>query len=114
MSSHPLSPLPANPLLRLLAINAAGGAVAALLVVAGLYLLDVGGLQRLSAASTQPLLPVLMLAAAFIVTFASAAMGGAVMLLPGDWASGDRGHGRRAATLRPVPQRVPASRGRHR
>lgn len=108
--------LNANPLLRLLAVNAAGGTAAALILVAGLYWLDVAGLQRLSAGSSHPWLPVAMLAVAFVITFASAAMGAAIMLLQQE--AGPTGRGQRhpvgGRTLQPVPVRVQARRLRSR
>lgn len=103
-----------NPLMRLLAVNAAAGSAAALVLVAGLYWFDVGGLQRLSAGSTHPWLPVAMLSVAFIITFASTAMGAAIMLLPGEGQAGNRGVRQRRAplALQPVPVPVAAARRR--
>lgn len=82
--------LPKNPLMRLLSINLAIGAAAGLLVVAGFYVLDIGGIQRLTNSDEMPWVPVIMLIVMFIITLGSAAMGAAIMMLPKD-EGGDKG-----------------------
>ena len=67
------------PLFRLLAINLAIGACAAILLVAGLLWLNPGHLRELIFADSSPGIALLLLLAAFLITFGSAAMGSAIM-----------------------------------
>jgi hypothetical protein len=69
-------------LLRFLAINCVIGITAGWTVLAMLIFTNVGGIRTLIADSSKPWVPVLLLAAGFAVTFGSAAMGTAVMLIP--------------------------------
>jgi len=84
------------PLLRLLAINLAIGACAAVLLVSGLLWLNPGGLRDLILADRSPVVALALLLGAFIITFGSAAMGSAIMA-PGRWEDdrGNRDGGRR-------------------
>lgn len=82
-----------QPLFRLLGLNALAGATAAVVVVAGLVLLDVGGFGRLMAADEHPLVPFALVLFGFVVTLSSAAMGVAIMRIGAD-GDGD-GDGRR-------------------
>ena len=67
-----------HPLLRLLAVNLGSGIVLALLAVGGLLLLS-PPLRRLIAGDQAPATALVLLMSGFIVTFASCAMGSAVM-----------------------------------
>jgi hypothetical protein len=96
---------PANPVLSLVAINAAGGAAVALLMVGAILLLDIGHLGTLIAGSDQPVLPVALLTAGFVVTFSSVAMGSAIMRI-------GRGEDRSGGGT-PVPVPVRATRRRN-
>ncbi len=85
--------LRAHPLLRFLALNLAFGVVVALLALGGLMALDVHGLRHLVLQDQSPLIPLIVLALGFIVTFASSLMGTAIMALgetPSDTPSGTR------------------------
>jgi len=75
-----------NPLVRLLAVNLAGGIVAAMVAVAGLIALDSFGLRRLMLVDRHPVVVGALLLFAFVVTLGSLAMGSAIMMLsrPGD------------------------------
>ena len=79
-----------NPLLRLLAINGVMGAGVGLAVVAALFAFDIAGLREIASQTDSTLVAVILLAAGFVVTFASVAMGSAVMLLPRDRDRWDR------------------------
>ena len=68
-----------QPLLRLLAVNLAAGCAVALLMLAGLLALNPAGLRDLILADGATGL--VLLAFGLIVTFGSAAMGSAIMLL---------------------------------
>jgi hypothetical protein len=90
--------LPQAPLARLLLVNLAIGAVAALLLVGGLLLLNPAGLRHLIFADHSPALVVALLVMSFFITFGSTAMGTAIMTL-GQRERGDkprRGQGRLA------------------
>jgi len=69
------------PLFRLLAINLAAGAALAVLLVGGLLWLDPGGLRHLIFTDRSPGVALGLLLFGFVVTFASAAMGSAIMAL---------------------------------
>lgn len=73
--------LPKNPLFRLLFINGMIGIAVSFLVLGGLFWTNVGNLRGLVMASSNPLLPILMLAAGLIITLGSVAMGSAIMML---------------------------------
>lgn len=87
-----------NPLLRLLAINWAIGAVVAVMVLAGFLALDTGGLRTLVANEEDPLVPLILLFCGLLITLCSAAMGAAVMALPRD-DDRPRGHPQRRPAL---------------
>ncbi|MEZ5841872.1 MAG: hypothetical protein R3D02_16120 [Hyphomicrobiales bacterium] len=101
-----------NPLLRLLAINAAAGTTAAAVAVAALIYTDPHHIGTLILESPNPALPIGLLFAGFTITLAAVAMGVAVMTLPYDNDKGDdRGRGVGAEAdfepmLVPVPVRV--------
>ncbi|WP_430511820.1 hypothetical protein [Pannonibacter phragmitetus] len=102
LSIRPARILPENPLLRLLVINVLSGSAVALVVVAGLFAFNAGGLYDLVANASEPAVPVILLAFGFIITLGSAAMGTAVMMLPRDGGEG-RGRGRRDQVYRSLP-----------
>ncbi|TGN86686.1 hypothetical protein EOW77_0018940 [Bradyrhizobium yuanmingense] len=94
------------PLFRLLAINLAIGACAAMLLVGGLLWLNPGHLRELIFADRTPGIALVLLLAAFLITFGSAAMGSAVMA-QGRKEPGDKGggHGSRLAVQEVVHRR---------
>jgi hypothetical protein len=67
------------PLFRLLAINLAIGACAAVLLVGGLLLLNPAHLRDLIFADRAPGVAIFLLLGSFLVTFGSTAMGSAIM-----------------------------------
>jgi hypothetical protein len=71
-------------LLKLLAINLAIGIFIALSFLAILLYTDMGGLGTLIWESDNPALALLLLGVGLCVTFGSAAMGAAVIMLPYD------------------------------
>ena len=80
-----------EPLLRLLAINLAIGAAAAVLLLGGLLALNPHGLRDLIAADSSPLTALGLLLFGFVVTFGSVAMGTAIMAI----GRGEDGGGKR-------------------
>ncbi len=77
-------PMPKNPLFRILAWNWLAGAAVAVILFGGLIGTNTMHLRDLIAESDQPLVPVAMLVAGFLVTFTSVAMGTAIMTMPLD------------------------------
>lgn len=69
-------------LIRFLALHAAFGAVLGIVIAAALLWLDIAGLGGLFAAERATIAPALLYFGSFAFTFASGAMGTAVMLLP--------------------------------
>lgn len=67
------------PLFRLLGVNLAIGIAVALLAVGGLLALDPHRLRTLIFADQSPAIALVLLSGGFIVTFASVAMGTAIM-----------------------------------
>ncbi len=94
-----------DPVLALILTNALGGAVVAIFLVGAILFLDIGRLGTLIAASDAPLAPTALLTAGFVITFASLAMGSAIMRIGRD---DERGGG----SGRPVPIPVRARRRR--
>ncbi len=70
-----------DPLFRLLAINLAIGVSAALLMLGGLVLLNPAGLRDLILADRSPAAALGLLLFGFVITFGSAAMGSAIIML---------------------------------
>jgi hypothetical protein len=68
-----------DPLLSLILVNGAGGALVAVMIVSAIFLLDIGQMATLVAATDAPILAVALLAAGFVATFATAAASGAIM-----------------------------------
>lgn len=89
--------LPRDPLFRLLAINGAAGVAIAAIVLAGIFLANIGNLRELVMTSDNPVLPVIMLAFGLIITLGSVVMGSAIMLV------GNSGGG--GGTMRPLGKR---------
>ena len=73
----------AMPLLRLLGINCAAGIAVALIAVGGLLALN-AQLRELIFSDHSPAVPLVLLAGGFVVTFAGAVMGSAIMRLGQD------------------------------
>lgn len=69
-------------LLRFLGIHCAIGVTAGWILLLLMVLTNTGGLRDLLTGSSNPLVPLLLLGAGFGITFGSASMGAAVMLLP--------------------------------
>lgn len=69
-------------LLKLLAINLAIGIVIGLLFLTILIVTDTAGIGTLIWQSSDPFLAILLLGVGLCVTFGSAAMGSAVMMMP--------------------------------
>lgn len=106
-----LKSLVRNPLIRLLAVNWLIGLGITLLVIAGLFFTDAGGLWTLIARSEDPVVPIAMLFFGFLITLCSAAMGTAIMGLPETDPEGGSGRRLRFSTgglAKPVPVRVMA------
>ncbi len=82
-----------QPLLRLLAVNLAAGCGVALLMLGGLMALNPGNLRGLVLADR---IALMLLAFGFVITFGSAAMGSAVMMLGKERKRGRGRHGGRA------------------
>ena len=80
------------PLFRLLAINLAAGAAAAILLLGGLLALNPHGLRGLIFADRSPATAIGLLLFGLLITFGSTAMGTAIMAHGG---RGDAGPGRR-------------------
>ena len=97
-----------QPLLRLLAVNLAAGCGVALFMLAGLLALNPAGLRDLILADGATGL--VLLAFGLIVTFGSAAMGSAIMLLGREPRRGTpRGKAQLPSPL-PLWERVPSER----
>lgn len=91
-----------HPLLRLLAMNALAGALAAVVVVVGMLSLDVGGIGRLVANAENPAVAVALFTCGFVILLSNAAMGVAIMRLGAVPRDDGPGGGR------PIPVRVAA------
>jgi hypothetical protein len=70
-----------QPLIRLLAVNLAGGVTAAVLMLGGLLALNPGNLRGLIFADEAPGAALGLLLFGLVVTFGSVAMGSAIMTL---------------------------------
>jgi hypothetical protein len=71
-------------LLKLLAINCAMGVLIGLLFLTMLIVTDTAGIGTLIWSSSDPFIALLLLGVGMSVTFGSAVMGGAIMMLPYD------------------------------
>lgn len=90
MTQHPFR---TPHLLRFLAVNCIIGVLAGWAFLGGLLLTDAWGLASTIFASADPVVPIVMLLVVFAITFGAAAMGTAVLLMPGarkdrDWRDG--------------------------
>jgi hypothetical protein len=72
------------PLFRLLAVNLTIGIAVAALAVGGLLALDAHGLRTLILADRSPVAALVLLGGGFVITFASVAMGTAIMRIGQD------------------------------
>jgi hypothetical protein len=90
-----------QPLIRLLAVNLLGGASVAVLMLAGLLALNPHGLRDLILADHTPGAALALLLFGFLITFGSAAMGTAIMMLGKDRKSASQG-----GKAQPVEARV--------
>jgi hypothetical protein len=80
----------ASPFFRLLAINWLIGAFVSVMVLGGLMVFDTANLRSLILNAEDPILPMIVLLFGLMITLCSAAMGAAIMALPGE-DRGDRG-----------------------
>ena len=101
------------PLLRLLAINCAIGIAVALVALGGMLMLN-AQLRGLILGDQSPAVALVLLGGGFVVTFASVAMGTAIMRLgreesapPPSGGGGVRG-GLPTPSMRAIPAQVPA------
>ena len=78
------SEMRASPLIRMLAVNLAGGILLATIAVGGLLVLNPSGIRGLLIADGSSWLTVSLLLFGFIVTFGSIVMGPAVMMMGKD------------------------------
>ena len=89
--------LPRQPLFRLLAVNGLAGAGLGILFVIGILALDIAGIRSLLTSTGEWLIGLALLTMGSMTTFASVAMGGAIMLIrsPPDAGTGGPvgGHG---------------------
>lgn len=77
----PLRSIVRDPLYRLLLVNLAAGLTAALLLCGGLLLINPGRLRDLILSDQSPQIAFLLLLFGFAITFGSAAMGTAIMMI---------------------------------
>ena len=104
---------PAMPLLRLLAINCAIGIAVALVALGGMLMLN-AQLRGLILGDQSPAVALALLGGGFVVTFASVAMGTAIMRLgreesaPPPSGGGGVGRGLPTPSMRAIPAHVPA------
>jgi len=101
MDTTSLRALLRHPLIRLLAVNLAAGAGAAVLLAGGLLALNPAHLRELMFADQAAPVVLALMLFGFVVTFGSAAMGSAIMML------GGKDHPRDSGT--PVPAQVKAA-----
>ncbi len=81
-STNPRGLLPRHPLFRLLVINGLAGAALGVLFVVGILAIDVAGIRTLLASTGEWVIGLALLTMGSVTTFASVAMGGAIMLMP--------------------------------
>lgn len=117
MPSRPKAPRPAllfrQPLIRLLAVNLAIGAGAAILMLGGLMAINPHGLRDLILADRTGGAAIGLLLFGLVVTFGSVAMGTAIMTLGKD-KSDPRSGKMRALAAQPLPIHATAgARPRH-
>ncbi len=104
--------LPADPLFRLLIVNGLAGLAITVLVLAGIFLTNIGNLRVLVSTSSDPFVPVVLLACGLAVTLGSVVIGSAIMLV-GDTPPPAGGGGHRSRESYPAsrmqPVRVPVA-----
>lgn len=105
VSRNPRGLLPRHPLFRLLVINGLAGAGLGVLFVIGILAIDVAGIRTLLASTGEWVIGLALLTMGSVTTFASVAMGGAIMLMPKQKDPGSGGPKGGHGTL--VPVRVP-------
>ncbi len=74
--------LPRHPLFRLLVINGLAGATLGVFFVFGILTIDVAGIRTLLTSTGEWVIGLALLTMGSVTTFASVAMGGAIMLMP--------------------------------
>ena len=94
-----------QPLPRLLAINCAAGAAAAVLMLGGQLALNPGNLRGLILADRAGFTALALLLFGLVVTFGSVAMGTAIMALGTRDGGGEAGGQREARTVRVIAGR---------
>lgn len=97
-----------DPLIRLIAINGVAGVGIAMLVMGGIFWTNIGNLRVLVAGAEDPVLPVLMLAFALVITLGSVVIGSAIMLLGRNNRSGGPRGGRPFLAWTAGPRSAPA------
>ncbi len=117
----PAGPTPAvplrDPLFSLLRYNLIGGAAVGLAFVAGVLILDLGRIRSLTGFSPDGVIALLLLTLGGIVTFASVAMGSAIMMIGRKDAARPNGPGksapqRRGRLIPALARRPPSPRAR--
>jgi hypothetical protein len=98
-----------NPLFRLLAVNAASGALLGVGFVGCLLALDTANLRRLIAADPEGLVALALLTLGFVITCSSVMMGSAIMRSRKDDGDDDR-RGSGGVPMRPAYARQRARR----
>ena len=90
--------LPQHPLARLLVVNGLAGAGLGVLFVIAILAFDIAGIRTLLANGGEWVIGLALLTVGSVTTFASVAMGGAIMLMrnPSDHGPGGPGGGRLA------------------
>jgi hypothetical protein len=96
-----------TPLLRLLAINLAAGALLTVLLVGGLLLLNPGHLRDLILSDHTPGVALGLLLFGFIITLGSSAMGTAIMMMGQQQTDGGPRRGRGQLVAQTVGAMVP-------
>lgn len=108
---NPVRLLRHQPLIRFLIAHCLIGIAGGWVMLAGLVVLDVGGLGTLILRSAAPWLAIAVLGFGIAVTFGSAAMGAAIMSLHRGDSRGDERGGRTARRRVLVPAPVKPRRG---
>jgi hypothetical protein len=95
-----------DPLFTLLRINGLAGAALGVLFVCGALALDLGHLRRLIGFSTDGTIALALLLAGSIITFASVAMGSAIMMIRDKVTNRHSGGTPEFSDLAPAPLRA--------
>lgn len=102
--------LPRHPLARLLVVNGFAGAGLGILFVLAILAFDIAGIRTLLANGGEWIIGLALLTVGSVTTFASVAMGGAIMLVRNPSDLGLRGPGGGRVVPVSVPVRVRAKR----